>query len=93
MSSHPEVGKLITTPQTRDAIHIAIAPVQAGETLYPGEHIKRLDGKWFIDSAKSGAVVDPFLQDRVQPHEWFFVFLKPGTITSLRHEWTHPDFL
>lgn len=85
------LGPLITQ---RDAIHIAIAPVKADETLNPGEHITIEDGK----ARRPGpfqhpvGIVDPFLNVRVLKGQRFYVVLYPGSITGLRHEWTHPAF-
>lgn len=101
------LGKLITNPnQSRDAIHIAVAPVECGAfTLYPGQHIG-LDGEGkavparfkskpelfgVVDSAIG--IVDPFLVETVDKGDKFFLFLYPATITSLKHVWEHPAFL
>jgi hypothetical protein len=90
--SNPTIGQLIDDQQFRDAIHVAIAPVVATENLQPGWHIG-------ITSPGSNAagrckphlgIVDPFLTTDVKPGQRFFMFLYPNTITSLRHEWTHP---
>lgn len=88
------IGKLITTPQQRDAIHCAINPVLAGENLLPGDKVFIQDGK-AVRSLRSGTtigVVDPFLEVPVAEGEEFWLWLNPGSITSLRHEWTHPAF-
>lgn len=92
MSESLKIGQIIETPQNRDAIHVAVAPVVANSTLIPGEHIGLLpDGTASANPPFIG-VVDPFLTRRVQAGETFWMFLKPGSITSLRHEWTHPAF-
>lgn len=89
-----KLGQLIDVDQKRDAIHIAIAPVVAAERLYPGQEIG------FVTSSteRVGAsgthigIVDPFLKAPVYPEQRFYMMLFPQTITSLRHEWTHPAF-
>ncbi len=83
-----KLGQLITDDQQRDAIHIAVVPVTASERLSPGEHID-------VNGSSEGeliGIVDPFLCKRVRAGQKFFMLLYPGTITSLRHEWTHPAF-
>jgi hypothetical protein len=37
-------------------------------------------------------VVDPFLFELVKPGDRFWLLLNPGSITGLRHDWSHPDF-
>jgi hypothetical protein len=95
--SNTEIGELLNGTEGRDAIHIAIAPVVAGEYLEPGSYIT------FRENAEEGIVVqcspalaigivDPFLKKDVRQGDRFYMFLNPNTITSLRHEWTHPAF-
>lgn len=86
------LGKIITSPQQRDAIHVAVAPVVAAMDLDPGWHIGiDSEGLASISATKMG-IVDPFLQQGVRPGERFWMFLYPNTITALRHDWTHPGF-
>ena len=86
------VGKIITTPQERDAIHIAVAPMVATELLSPGQHVGLThDGAAGFSNDPVG-VVDPFLKTVVRKGQKFWLFLYPNTITSLRHEWVHPAF-
>ena len=87
------VGKIITTPQERDAIHIAVAPMTAAELLSPGQHVGLThDGAAGFSDEPIG-VVDPFLKTVVRKGQKFWLFLYPNTITSLRHEWIHPAFV
>lgn len=77
----------------RDAIHLAVEPVVAGETLYPGQHIGTVDGvAWATKLVKKVGIVDPFLTEPVRPEQKFWLVVYPRQITSLRHVWSHPDF-
>jgi len=88
------LGKLIESEQHRDAIHVAVAPVVAAEKLYPGQDIGFTeDSTVFVERCdKPIGIVDPYLKSPVYPDQSFWMFLYPETITSLRHEWTHPAF-
>lgn len=90
------IGKLIPEDVTmvRDAIHIAVLPVTASCGLRPGQDIG-LDGSGFAApdrvAEKMLGIVDPFLKNPVEMNQKFFMFLYPNTITSLAHQWSHPD--
>jgi hypothetical protein len=79
------IGKIITEEAFRDAIHLAVLPVEARIVLQPGEHVGA-DG----DHMKPIGVVDPFLPHRVEIGEKFWLCIYPRTVTSLRHVWGHP---
>lgn len=90
------LGTIIGPDEGRDAIHIAVYPVQAAERMQPGDHVFiNADGKaeWTdIKSADGVGIVDPFLAGQVKPGEWFWCLVYPRQITSLRHVWEHPSF-
>jgi hypothetical protein len=87
------IGRIIENERKRDAVHMAVVPVVAGQALSPGEHVGMVDGLAVVKaSAKPLGIVDPFLRRTVDKGERFWMFLYPGTITSLRHEWEHPAF-
>lgn len=87
------LGTIIDGWQKRDAIHLAVEPIEAGERLAPGEDVGIRDGKVY-NSGLPGwlGIVDPFLKLAVQPGERFWLVVYPRQIHSLRHVWTHPKF-
>ena len=92
-----KLGEIITTEQQRDAVHVAVVPVIAGEDLEVGMHVGLVPGSTdtvMCASPKidSIGIVDPFLSCGVDKGQRFWLFLYPGTITSLRHDWSHPAF-
>ncbi len=88
------LGHLIKTNEQvdRDAIHVAVAPVTAAETLNPGERVGLLGDGTASASASEIGIVDPYLVGMVRKGQRFWLFLFPKTITNLRHHWTHPAF-
>lgn len=95
----PKLGQVIEGEAFRDAVHVAVAPVEAGEDMMPGEHTGPVEhGSLVMGACRMGAykyaigVVDPFLKHMVRKGQRFWLFLYPNTVTSLRHAWTHPAF-
>src|SRR5262245_51499337 len=86
-----QVGKLLESEGYRDAIHIAVAPVEACRKLHAGDHISIADGKADL-GGETVAIVDPFLMTPVQAGQRFFAWLYPNSITDMHHHWTHPAF-
>jgi len=86
-----KLGQLVQGVAGRDAVHVAIVPIEAAVDLEPGWHVGIRDGKATTLKPHIG-IVDPFLRGHVTRGERFWLCLYPGTITSLRHEWTHPAF-
>lgn len=89
----------IITDGGRDAIHLAVEPVIAGELLCPGQDIGVKNGKAYHNKDKYYAhcdkyvgIVDPFLKQDILPGQKFWLVVYPRQITSLRHVWSHPDF-
>lgn len=85
-----KLGQIINEEQQRDAIHIAVAPMTAAEKLFPGQHVSVIGVEAWASAGTPIGVVDPYLKADVKKGQRFWLFLYPGSITSLRHEWTHP---
>lgn len=91
------LGTIIGPDEKRDAIHLAVFPLQAGENLMRGWHVKLGEAGCALmrDSTSDDAavgIVDPFLDQPVRAGEWFWLVVYPRQITSLRHVWEHPAF-
>jgi hypothetical protein len=97
VSDTAKLGQIHDTPQGRDAVHVAVAPVVAAQILKPGDHIGLVPGSTDEvmqpnDIVTAIGVVDPFLKGYVAVGQRFFLFLYPLSITGLRHVWSHPSF-
>ena len=88
------LGSIIEDKQSRDAIHMAVAPVIADTKLFPGQPIGFVaaEKNTVGQTSRSIGIVDPFLEGAVFPGQTFWMLIYPNTITGLRHEWTHPAF-
>lgn len=75
----------------KDAVHIAVIAVIAGEDLSAGTQVAKGANEHYFKSTKSVGIVNPF-SGRVKKGDLFWLMLNPNTITGMRHNWTHPDF-
>lgn len=89
------LGTIIDDTQKRDAIHLAVEPVIAGEDLAPGFYVAVTNGiatKAAPDRSDALGIVDPFIPRVVVKGERFWFVMLPRMVHSLRHVWTHPAF-
>lgn len=81
----------------RDAVHVAIIPVIAGESLYAGAYFKLAYGSTTsalmcgYGQQDAIGVIDPFLGNMVHIKKgdkcWGMLF--PDSVTGMRHHWKH----
>lgn len=93
----PNLGQVPTEDARRDCVHIAVAPIEAGMPLDPGDHVYlTADGQAAKNLGRKESltigVVDPFYDGVILRGQKFWLFLYPNTITGLRHVWSHPAF-
>lgn len=81
----------------RDAIHVAVLPVRGTTAIKRGMWLSFAyegDIEMVMPAntwALAVGVADPFLStNTVAADERFLMFMKPNTITGLRHHWDHP---
>ncbi len=87
------LGTIIGPGEKRDAIHLAVEPVEAGHILRPGDHITVRNGIAELSEVGMGlGIVDPFLRGIIRKGERFWFVMYPRQVHSLRHVWTHPAF-
>jgi len=87
-----QLGTILDGKQPRDAVHIALFSAQCAHRLGPGDWVKlHHDGSLMrCEPENAIGIVDPFLPVMAQPDHWVYVFLKPNTVTGLRHVYEHP---
>ncbi len=93
------LGMIHYKQEKRDAIHLAVDPVEAGCELKPGQKIGIKSGVAYpVGMHLNGyvipyhGIVDPFLPRSVKRGEKFWFVMAPRIVTSLRHVWSHPEF-
>ena len=93
----PKLGFKAAPTSRRDAIHVAVVPARAGEALMPGEHVFLEQEDSVLTCFSKGVpkkprvgIVDPFLDQDIEAGEYVWVCLYPGSVRSIRHDWSHP---
>lgn len=99
------LNELPGTDAVRDAIHVAVIPLIAGEDLYESRVQLKIGTKNVALRVKddyggeSIGVVNPWhpVADGdcgavVRKGETFYCLLNPGTVTGMRHHFVHPAF-
>lgn len=98
MSNQNPLGKLAKEGAVRDAVHVPIYPLEAGEKLSAKDDIViGKDGRAYLCAVGDQAtgIADPFLKVRsaiINEGDWFYICLYPNTVTGMVHHWAHPDF-
>lgn len=88
----PNLGQIPPTEGERDAVHVSVIAMVAGSTLRPSELVGVHNGM-AVKTNKPIGLVDPFRPGEVQHGSLFWMFMLPGTVSDLRHEWSHPDLV
>lgn len=92
MHNETMLGKLIEISAARDAIHVACAPMIADCDLVAAEHVGIVSDGVAGKCEPTVGIVDPFLSETVLKGQKFWLVLCPGTVTAIRHHWSHPSF-
>jgi hypothetical protein len=91
------IGTFLQGGEERDAIHIAIFPAIVDEDcLRAGQPVRLVYGKtnhvaaedYFCD--KAIGIIDPFLPQAARLGDRVWAFLKPNSVTGMRHHWALP---
>jgi hypothetical protein len=92
-----ELGKIVDDSayeHHRDAVHVPVILVEAGEDMAGGEHIGVLkDSSSYVVGTKAKrliGIVDPFLKG-VGTGQKFWMWMDPDQVTSVQHKWYHAD--
>lgn len=96
------LGQLHDQEYPRDAIHLAVIQCIANEPLYKGDCVELVENNPSSDILlvrrstyrNSIGIIDPFLSRKdeyLEEGDKFWVVLHPGSISSLRHVWSHPN--
>lgn len=94
MSQSVNLGGKPAQPAVRDALHIAVISMPAGDWLNPGEPVRIYSGT-VVGCDRNDkdciGVVDPYISYAAKD-DLVWVCLNPNTVTTVQHVWEHPAF-
>lgn len=85
------LGEVPAYDAQRDAVHVAVVPLKAGEDLQPGDRVRIDYGVLHKDDVNCVAIVDPFRKGTISRYSQVWVLMQPNEVTKLRHTWEHYD--
>ena len=80
---HPEQAGV------KDAVHVAIVSVRAGQYLEPGTRVSLNEHREAVGDSKGFGLVDPFLKKSVQTGDTCWVMMDAKETGTVRHIWDH----
>ena len=95
------LGELINdndVGRQRDAVHIAVSPAVAFSDMKPGQHVGIIEyrpGSYPLVGSSARTLIgicDPLLLHDILKGQNFWLWIYPGSVSSLKHVWTHPEF-
>ena len=87
------LGEILSGDEVeRDAVHMAVIPVIAGQQLHGGQHVGLNTNGEAVGEAEHIGIIDPFIKGYVKQGENVYLLMYPQTVTVVRHAWTHPAF-
>lgn len=85
------LGKTPDEAGTKDAVHVAIVSVRAGEYIARGQRFKMNEFNEAVSDSNGFAVVDPFRKSDVTRGDVFWGLLDQREVPNVRHVWDHPE--
>jgi hypothetical protein len=91
------LGSILSEDESRrDAVHVAIMPVTTGEDfMFAGQWVNFVYGSKDVVKGKPESqaigIIDPFLVENARKGARVWLFLRPNTVSGMRHHWSHPD--
>jgi hypothetical protein len=84
------LGKLQDKAGVKDAVHVAIVSVRAGQLIKPGSRCSLNEFNEAVVNNKGYGIADPWLNSNIKTGDIFLLILGQNEIPNVRHVWEHP---